>query len=105
MKRPVQAQVRTVSGPPTTTPLLPECLLEECSPEPIAAAALALLEQPAVAAAQADAARREVRRLGVWRPAGELLPPSTLAARALLRAIDDARGGRGSKEGTRDTHR
>lgn len=84
----LEACTGSLSGPPMAQPLLTECLFDQCAPEPIAAASLALLESPNMAAAQTAGAQRMMRRLGVRdSQRGELLPPSTLAARALLSAV------------------
>ena len=69
--------------------IVPELLFECCAAQPIAAAALTMLRRPATADAQLAAIREEVLpRIGVRDEAGALVPPSTVAARAVLRHLE-----------------
>ncbi|MEC9052140.1 MAG: hypothetical protein VX747_06750 [Actinomycetota bacterium] len=94
---------------------MPELLFDECAPAPIARAATEMLSRADAGRAQAGAARRAACALAprpdadadsngpppvsaVHAP-GAPLAPSTLAAQAVLRAID-ARTGRASSEAT-----
>ena len=68
--------------------IVPELLFERCAAEPVAAAALEMLRRPATGDEQLAALREEVLpRLGVRDAAGALVPPSTVAARAVLRHL------------------
>ena len=66
--------------------VIPELLFERCAPEPIAAAAMRMLADPSLQEAQCAALRELLPRFGVYEDR-ELVPPSRVAARALLRHL------------------
>ena len=66
--------------------VIPELLFERCAPEPIATAALQMLADASVREAQVAALRELLPRLGVYEH-GNLIPPSVVAARAVLRHL------------------
>ena len=67
--------------------LIPELLFERCAARPIADAARDLLTRPALRDAQAAAMKRALPRLAVADASGAVVPPSTVAARALIRYL------------------
>ena len=86
-----EARMGAVCGPSSYPPLVEECLLEGCSAKSIAKAARALLEQPERAARRADEAMCAVERVAARTSTGEVIPPSTRAARRLLQRVDASR--------------
>ena len=66
--------------------VLPELLLERCAAEPIASEAARLLGDASAREAQLAALGELLPRFGVYED-GELVPPSLVAARAVLRHL------------------
>lgn len=97
-----ESRTNTVCGPAVQEPLIPECLMDECSPEHIATAAHRLLEHPGVATHQITNAAHAMQRLARRSPTGQAIQPSVIAARTLLclvaseaRLMHRAHGGSG----------
>jgi len=88
--------IRTILRPTVQRATLPnilaqrevitELLFERCAPEPIAAAAMRMLADPSLQEAQCAALHELLPQFGVYEN-GELVPPSRVAARTLLRHL------------------